>query len=299
MYNQGHGQAQHGMLNGGNNHRSYMQMGMNKPYGHHQNQQHHVQHQQHQEHGGHGGHGNSYGHHHHNLSGGGGMSHNTPQFTPAHLQQNGTPNNLQSQLQRAPNEHWALQLQKAQEVKEYSLPHPHARTHPSTNRTVMSINNGIQTRDGDKEDRNRNRAVAEVRDPDQVWTALDLGLTNIKAIAPALFNYMFLTKLYVNSNKLTYLPNSIGRLRQLVELDISVNQITELPVEIGMLVKLRELLAFHNDIQTIPDEMGSLYELEMLGMEGNPLRHDYMDLIKEEGTHALISYLRENSDGKF
>lgn len=226
------------------------------------------------------------------------MSHNTPQFTPAHLQQNGTPTNLQAALQRAPNEHWALQIQKAADAKDVSLPHPHARSHPSTNRSVMSISNGAQNREGEKEDRNRNRAVAEVKDPDQVWTALDLGLTNIQAVSPALFNYTFLTKLYLNSNKLLYLPSSIGRLRQLVELDISVNQIKEFPVEIGMLVKLRELLAFHNLITTIPDEMGSLFELEMLGIDENPLRPDYMEMIKEEGTSALIRALRESSEGK-
>lgn len=297
MYNQGHGQAQHGLLNGGGNHRQFMQMGMNKPFGHHQNQQHHVQHQQHQDHGNHGGHGSNFAHHHHNLSGGG-MNSGTPHFTPANLQQNGTPNSLQVALSRAPNEHWALQIQLAAQTKAIDLPHSHARFDQRTSRNFTS-GNGTTSKDGEKDDRNRNRAVAEVKDPEQGWTALDCGLQNLKAISPALFHYNFLSKLYLNNNKLHFLPSSIGRLRQLVELDVSVNLIKEFPVEMGMLVKLRELLAFHNEIENIPDEMGSLHELEMLGMEGNPLRDDYLQVLMEEGTGALIRGLRENSAGVY
>ncbi|KAF2096762.1 hypothetical protein NA57DRAFT_78355 [Rhizodiscina lignyota] len=289
MYNQQHAQ-QHGMLNGGTGHRGYMGMGMNKPYAHHQNQQqHHVQHPQHQDHGGHAG---NYGHHQHNLSGGG-MANTTPHFAPAHLP-NGTPNSLQSALQKAPSEHWTLQLQLAQQAREMTMSHPHARNHPSVNKNVLaSATNGAQKEEV-KEEHNRSRPVAP-KDSDQVWTALDCGVQSLRSLSPTLFSYTFLTKLYLNSNKLTYLPPAIGRLRHLVTLDISLNEIRELPSEIGMLVGMRELFAFDNHISDLPIEMGSLYQLEMFGIEGNPLREDLKEIVMNQGTSELIRYLREDS----
>lgn len=295
MYNQQHAQ-QHGMLNGGTGHRGYMGMGLNKQYGHHQNQQHHVQHPQHQDHGGHGSHSGNYGHHQHNLSGSG-MTNTTPHFTPAHLP-NGTPNSLQNALQKAPNDHWALQLQMAQQQREMTMAHPHARNHPSVNKNVLAgVTNGNPKEDQIKEEHNRSRPVAP-KFPDQVWTALDCGVQSLRSLSPALFSYTFLTKLYINSNKLTYLPSAIGRLRHLVALDISINEIRELPSEIGMLVGLRELLCFDNHISELPIEMGSLYQLEMFGIEGNPIRQEWKDLVMDHGTSELIRVLREESQRK-
>ena len=40
--------------------------------------------------------------------------------------------------------------------------------------------------------------------------------------------------------------------------------------------------------------MGTLYQLEMLGIEGNPLQSNLFDIIKKDGTQALIAYLRDS-----
>ena len=122
---------------------------------------------------------------------------------------------------------------------------------------------------------------------------------NLKILSPPLFSaaFTFTTKLYLNNNKLTYIPPLIGRLRSLVSLDLSLNQLTFLPPEIGMLVNLREFLLFDNHLETLPFELGSLYQLDILGIEGNPLKEDLKSLIVEYGTSELIKYLREQAQG--
>jgi hypothetical protein len=221
----------------------------------------------------------------------------TPHFAPAHLQ-NGTPQPMPSAPQKPPNEHWNLQLQLAQQARETTLGHPHARNHPSVNKSMLAgVTNGVVKEEPSKEEHNRSRVVAP-RDSEQGWTAIDFGVQSLKSLSPNLFNYTFLTKLYVNNNRLTVLPSAIGRLRSLVDLDISINEIREIPSEIGMLVGLKQFLAFDNQITDLPVEMGALYQLDILGIEGNPLREDYKSMVMEQGSSELIKYLRENSSRK-
>ncbi|KAF2459685.1 Endonuclease/exonuclease/phosphatase [Lineolata rhizophorae] len=329
-----HQQGQHVMMNGaGSTGHRFMHMNLAKQF---QQQQHQGQHggqthhpgaaaaaaaQQHQDHhtghaaaAGHGGHLGGAGHgHQHNLSGGatghafGGAGHGygAPANAHAHPHMpNGTPGSIHSVLSKPPNEHWAHQLHYAENARTtLTLTHAHARSHPSTSRSMAAgANNGMSKEAGEKEERNRaGRDVAADVDgtsaDEQVWKSLDFGTQNIKVIAPPLFNYTFLTKLYFNNNKLTVIPPAIGRLRNLRELDFSLNQIHELPPEIGMLTNLRELLMFDNNLETLPYELGSLYQLEMLGIEGNPLNEDLKSIIIENGTSELIKFLRDNAQG--
>ncbi|KAF2200969.1 hypothetical protein GQ43DRAFT_53082 [Delitschia confertaspora ATCC 74209] len=300
MFNQGHQHQGHGvMMNGGTSHQRYaamQQLNLGKTFQqqpHHQHQTH--PHQQHQQdlHGTN--HGGQYGNHQHTISSGN-MSNATPHFAPSHLQ-NGTPGSAHSGLSKAPNEHWAEQLQLAQQAREMSQSHAHARNHPSVNKNVVAGTNGIQ-KEADKEE--RNRPVAEQgQDSSEkhIWTALDFGGQRLKLITNALFRYTFLTKLYLNYNKLTYIPPAIGRLRNLVHLDLSVNELRDLPPEMGMLVNMKQLLLFDNNLETLPYELGSMYQLEMLGIEGNPLQEGMKSIIVEQGTTKLIEYLRENAPG--
>jgi CCR4-NOT transcription complex subunit 6 len=117
-------------------------------------------------------------------------------------------------------------------------------------------------------------------------------------LSAPVFNYVFLKELYVASNKLGYLPPTIGQLRHLTLLDVSNNQLSELPPELGMCVYLKHLLAFDNNIRTLPNELGSLYQLEMLGIEGNPLDSGMRTEIMTNGTKKLIEHLREEAPGK-
>jgi CCR4-NOT transcription complex subunit 6 len=298
MFNQGHGHQGHNvMMNGGANHQRYnMQMNLGKPFQHNQNhQQHGHGHQQHQEHSG-AGHGGQYNHQH-NISSGG-ISNVQPHFAPSHMQ-NGTPGSVHSGLSKPPNEHWAEQLQLAQRAREMTQSHSHARTHPSVNKSVVAgTSNGIQ-KESDKEERNRpaGQSIQDAKE-NHIWTILDFGGQNLKTLTPSLFQYTFLTKLYLNCNKLTTIPEGIGKLRNLTHLDVSLNDLRSLPQEIGMLVGLKQLLLFDNNLDYLPAELGSLYQLEMLGIEGNPIPDEQKSLIVEHGTSELIKHLREHAPGK-
>lgn len=236
---------------------------------------------------------NNFGNHQHTLSGGP-MSNHTPSFTPNHMH-NGTPNNIQGGLSKPLNEHWAKQMELAQLAREATIGHYHARNSPSVNKSILAGSANSIAKETDKGERNRAAASGSVSSS-QIWLALDIGGQNIRTISPALFNYTFLDKLYLNNNKLTYLPPAIGRLRNLTHLDLSLNELRQLPPEIGVLVNLRELSLVDNRLNTLPYEMGSLYQLEMLGIEGNPLDEELKLIIAEHGIVELIKHLREQAE---
>ncbi|KAF1956764.1 glucose-repressible alcohol dehydrogenase-like protein transcriptional effector [Byssothecium circinans] len=293
MFNQqNHGQHGHNvMMNGGQ--RYAMQMNLGKPFQHAQNHQNHGHtHQHQQEHTGaaHAGHFN----HQHNVSSGG-LANVQPHFAGTHLQ-NGTPGSAHSGLNKPPNEHWAEQLALVQRAREMTQSHSHARNHPSVNKSVVAgTSNGTQ-KETDKEERNRPVALApQNAQENHPWTILDFGGQNLKVITSALFQYSFLTKMYLNCNKLSALPEGIGKLRSLTHLDVSINELRTLPAEIGMLVNLKQFLLFDNHISFLPDEIGSLFQLEMLGIEGNPIQEDIKSIIVEHGTQELIKHFRENA----
>jgi len=294
MFNQNHGGNQHGMLNGASHNRFGMAMNMSKPY---QPQTHHHGHQQqqHQDHNTHNAHGGNFPHHQHSHSGGGALSGSASHFNAQHAT-GSTPSNAYASAAKAPNEHWALQLQLAQQSREMNVQHHHARLASSSSKTTMiSFTNGA-TKEAEKEERNRARMEDDTTPADQTWTALDMGGQNLKVMHTALLHYSFLTKLYLNHNKISFIPSMIGKLRNLAVLDLSQNELRELPVEIGMLVNLREFFLFDNQLETLPFEMGTLYQLQILGIEGNPLEEELKAIIVEQGTGALIKYMRENAD---
>jgi len=131
----------------------------------------------------------------------------------------------------------------------------------------------------------------------QKWTTLDLGGMGLKNISGDLFRYNFLTALYVNHNNLQHLSPDVCHLRNLTILDASGNKLTSIPPELGMLTNLKELLLVDNGLMTLPAEMGTLFQLEILALEGNPLNESLKSLLQQEGTEAVINYLRENCTG--
>ncbi|KAG0021391.1 Glucose-repressible alcohol dehydrogenase transcriptional effector [Entomortierella chlamydospora] len=128
----------------------------------------------------------------------------------------------------------------------------------------------------------------------QQWTTLDLGGMGLKNVSRELFRYAFLTALYINHNNLHHLSPEISRLSGLTILDASGNKLTSVPPELGMLSNLKELLLVDNGLVTLPAELGTLYQLEILALEGNPLNESLKNLLQQEGTNAVIIYLREN-----
>ncbi|CAG8585120.1 1200_t:CDS:2 [Acaulospora morrowiae] len=198
--------------------------------------------------------------------------------------------------------HWQHQLNYAQLSRQSASPHHHARQAAVVARNCNLLNaaiaitdpnnpnkpplNGVQTKkdaNGDKQDQ-----------PFQQWMTIDLGGMGLKNISKELFQYNFLTTLFINYNNLTYISPEISKLRNLVMLDISGNKLSNVPPEMGMLTNLRDLLLFDNNLVSLPYELGTLYKLETLGIEGNPINDSIKNLLQKEGTPAVISFLRDN-----
>ncbi|MDA4133923.1 MAG: leucine-rich repeat domain-containing protein [Thaumarchaeota archaeon] len=180
-------------------------------------------------------------------------------------------------------------------------PNYYARLRASENKGIggppPSAGNATSAADGEPVDRRRPWSVGKTTKR-QDWHNLDMSGQGLRSLSPALFSYIFLQELFIASNKLTFLPSSIGQLRQLRQLEASNNQIKELPPEIGMCSCLKNLLLFDNNIETLPFEVGSLYMLEVLGIEGNPLNQTLKQEIIERGTKSLVNLLREQAPGK-
>lgn len=129
----------------------------------------------------------------------------------------------------------------------------------------------------------------------QFWTSIDLSGQGLLCVAPRLFNYTFLQRLYLGHNNLTAVPKSLTKMPQLRVLDLSSNNITELMPEIGLMVSLRYLFLFDNKITSVPSELGNLFQLEILGIDGNPVNDELRSVLANEGTRGLVIKLRDNA----
>lgn len=74
--------------------------------------------------------------------------------------------------------------------------------------------------------------------------------------------------LLVSNNRLTQLPDELGRMDKLTELDASCNQITQMPNRMAELRQLRAILLRNNQLVYIPREVTSL-QLVTLDVSGN------------------------------
>jgi CCR4-NOT transcription complex subunit 6 len=297
MYTQSHaGLNSHGMMNGAGHQRFGNQINLNDRYQqrtpHHQNQ-----HGQGGHDGGQHGHQGNFISHQHNQSGGA-----AGHFGTSHLQ-NGAQNNGYNNTAQVHTEHWKKQMEVAEQVRNLQHAHPHARNASSASRATLPGSSSGATNDNDKSEV-RYRTTGDWSDDETeppVWSEIDMGGSNLRCISLQLFDYYpFLTKLFLNNNRLNSIPSEIGQLRNLVHLDLSLNSISVLPPEMGMLVNLRVLLLVDNKIEMIPYELGNLFALDMLAIDGNPnLNTAQVSIIQEEGPKKLIERLREDAPGKF
>ncbi|KAM3517153.1 hypothetical protein NHJ13051_009239 [Beauveria bassiana] len=202
------------------------------------------------------------------------------------------------------NEMWAEQMRLHKEserahsaMTDQQQPHYYARLKASENKGIGGPppSSGKAQADGENDADRRRPWDASKETTRQDWHNMDMSGQGLRNLAPELFRYQFLCELYIASNKLSRLPKQIGELRQLKHLDVSFNQLTEIPPELGMCTFLKQLLLFNNSIQELPYELGSLHSLDVLGIEGNPLNHDFKQDIMEKGTKSIISFFRETA----
>lgn len=228
-----------------------------------------------------------------------------------------TTNNLQNghsvaarggPAEQPANEHWQRQMRLKEEsdrahsaMTEQHQPHYYARLKAPENKGIGgALTAGGTNASGETEEEVRRRPYqVEKRNRRQDWHNLDMSGQGLRALSSALFSYDFLVELYIASNRLTFLPAEIGKLRHLKILEASNNLLSELPPEIGMCTSLERLLLFDNQIRDLPHELGSLYKLDILGIEGNPINPAVREEVVERGTKSLINTLLEQAPGEY
>ncbi|KAK3935880.1 glucose-repressible alcohol dehydrogenase transcriptional effector [Diplogelasinospora grovesii] len=300
MYAHNNQQGHNSRLNGAPGRQQGMPMLYNFQQQAHQQQAHAQHHQTIQpDHSGHGPTANMMGH----SAFSSGVLSNASPFSGSTMQ-NGHTNTTRGGQTQQISEHWAEQLRLHKEAErahaamiDQHQPHYYARLKAPENRGIggASLNSGSSAHDGDGEEDRRRPWSIEKTNKRQDWHNLDMSGQGLRVLSPSLFSYEFLVELYIASNRLSFLPADIGRLRHLRLLEASNNMISELPPEIGMCTNLKSLLLFDNQIHDLPYEIGSLYQLEMLGIDGNPLNAPMKEEIMERGTKDLVKMLREQA----
>ncbi|KAK2581006.1 hypothetical protein KPH14_006056 [Odynerus spinipes] len=118
---------------------------------------------------------------------------------------------------------------------------------------------------------------------------LDELPSNLQALAP------LLRTLDISENKITQIPDDIGKFTLLKQLNLSRNKLTALPETLGDLSKLEGLNASSNFIETIPLSLSKLTHLKQVNLSDNriaefplmfcDLKHlDVLDLSKNRLT---------------
>jgi Leucine-rich repeat (LRR) protein len=95
---------------------------------------------------------------------------------------------------------------------------------------------------------------------------LNLGYRGLEELSPDIAMFVNLEDLRLNGNKLTSLPDAIGKLAKLKRLEVSENQLTTLPAAIGGLAALKRLDANRNPLKALPAEIGRLTQLRRLSL---------------------------------
>jgi hypothetical protein len=81
-----------------------------------------------------------------------------------------------------------------------------------------------------------------------------------------------LTTLYLNSTKLSTLPENIGNFVKLEKLNVNANQLTSLPKQLYTITNLKKLFLGYNKFTTISGQMSKLIKLEELYLTNNQLK---------------------------
>ena len=101
--------------------------------------------------------------------------------------------------------------------------------------------------------------------------ALHLFWNQLTSLPESIGKLENLIHLLVQNNQLTSLPDSIGQLENLLFLYVYNNQLTSLPESIGKLEKLLEIFAWNNTLTALPDTVGNMKSLRDVDIRHNNL----------------------------
>ena len=286
----GYGQQQQHMMNGGQNHQRYNGMHMPKQQHTFQPPQHHAP----QQHNGHLG-------HQPNLSGGPfqGGNQGLHQYSHDALMNGARDDSMEEDY--TSNENYLEQRRLWDEAKEMheGAGHHRARQFAQQSKVVPGPFGGPLNAAGeDATVEDKIRSAAAQGSSRNTWSELDMGGQGLRALSPTLFKFRHLTRLDLPGNALRILPAAIGDLRNLEYLDISFNQLVSLPDELGMLSNLKTLLLSSNhQLTQLPWSAGYLYKLETLAMfetgYWQEMPGDHKAAFLQGGTKGLINQFLE------
>uniref|UniRef100_A0A3Q3B2W6 Erbb2 interacting protein n=1 Tax=Kryptolebias marmoratus TaxID=37003 RepID=A0A3Q3B2W6_KRYMA len=102
---------------------------------------------------------------------------------------------------------------------------------------------------------------------------LDLGSNEFTEVPEVLEHLNGLKELWMDGNKLPFLPGMFGMLKQLVYLDVSKNNLEMVDEKISGCENLQDLLLSNNALTQLPGSIGSLKKLTALKVDENQLMY--------------------------
>jgi small GTP-binding protein len=127
-------------------------------------------------------------------------------------------------------------------------------------------------------------------------TLLSLDNNQLSSLPLEICQLSNLTLLSLSNNQLSSLPLEICQLFNLTKLTLDNNQLSSLPLEICQLSNLILLSLHNNQLSSLPLEFSQLSNLTLLSLDNNPLTSPPPEIV-EQGTQAILTYLRERLEG--
>jgi len=163
----------------------------------------------------------------------------------------------------------------------------HSHSHANT-QLVNNSFNGSNHQNASNTNSNNNTSKTNI-----LWYELDLSHNGLRSLSTEIGLYHHLTALYVNDNKINFLPDDMfNTFKSLRILDLSSNSLTHVPKSLSTVSALEKLYLNDNQIREIPVEFGRLFRLQDLRLSGNPITNPSRDII-ELSTPDFIGYLRD------
>jgi len=130
------------------------------------------------------------------------------------------------------------------------------------------------------------------------WTKLDLSGEKLTRVPEQLGRLKNLTTLRLDNNQLTGVPEQLGQLKNLTVLYLHENRLTSVPEQLGQLKNLTRLYLNENQLTSVPEQLGQLTNLTTLDLSGNKGLVSPPPDVVEQGTKAVLAYLRELAKGR-
>ena len=128
-------------------------------------------------------------------------------------------------------------------------------------------------------------------------TELSLNNNQLSSLPPEISQLSNLTTLSLENNQLSSLPPEFSQLSNLTTLYLHNNQLSSLPPEFSQLSNLTTLSLSNNQLSSLPPEISQLSNLTTLYLHNNPQLTSPPPEIVEQGTQAILTYLRERLEG--